>query len=335
MAGHDHEVADLTAPLKEAGGTVETFLKDCVFPGSTRNFYELNEDLAGLGIALTDRSALHALRRAYNAAKHDPCYAPSARDVIKVFDDAIATFVSWRGIGISSCDLPAPPVYRRTIWIVGWDHYAHGDIEVHIFAPVEDGNLDFPLGIDTIYLKGLVFPNILSRLGTAVRAGKGLIPQRFIDLWEGEGDCAGSFVFDGAYRDLLRELARSELRLDLADHLKRENNPLAMRTAAAFAAVDAARTTGAPAGADALREAVLACAAMDYAAPLTSSLLRRYAHDFSTLIAKLPLADRQQITGPRFVPGGKFRRLQATAAFVGESALVRPGPELVLELGNR
>jgi hypothetical protein len=100
VAGHDHEIADLTAPLKEVGGTAETFLKDCVFPGSAKNFYGLINDLAGLGIALADRAAIHALRQAYNAAKHDPFYAPSARDVIRVFDDAIATFASWKGIGL-------------------------------------------------------------------------------------------------------------------------------------------------------------------------------------------------------------------------------------------
>src|SRR4051794_3038912 len=89
LSGRDHEAGDLKSLLKDAGGTVETFLKAYVYPaGSKSTFEKLIDGLAPLGIAPSDLAALHVLRRRYNAAKHDPQYIPTIDEVIEALGGA-------------------------------------------------------------------------------------------------------------------------------------------------------------------------------------------------------------------------------------------------------
>lgn len=335
VGAHDHEPAELATLLKDAGGTLETFLKTHVFAGSNDGLNGLINHLPTLGVSGADVAALHVLRQRYNAAKHDAGYSPSVEDVTTAVDGARAVVGSWSGQGYGSCDSPATPAYRRCVRVVGWDHFTSGDGEVQVFAPVDPDECDFPLGIDMIYVKGLAFPALLGPLGSAVQPAAGIIPDKFIDAWENTGDCSGAFVFDGAYRELLRALCGAELRLDdLLPDLKRENDASAMRTAVAFAAIDVIREPDAPTVPAELTEAILLRALAEYAAPRTASFTQTFASSLADLLLEIPQADRAATSGPRFVHASKFRQLRPTAIASRASTCVGPGPELVLLLDN-
>lgn len=333
LSGRDHEPGDFAALLKNAGGMLETFLKAHVHPtGQNWNFVRLIDELAPMGISAQEIDSLHLLRRRYNAAKHDPAYESGVDEVAEALDGAVSVLNGMRGRGIGSSDNDAVPVYRRRIWLASWDHFVHGDGEVHVILPVAADDCDFPPSIDTIYLKGLAWPNVLQPLGAAVRPAQGLIPQKFLDMWENEGDFAGARVFDGVYKELLRALVGEELRLDLLPFLKRENDSMAMLTALAFASVDAVSEHGAFSSIDEMRDEVLACGARDYAAPRTAELAVTAAERFCNLLTKVPGARQSEVTGPRFLSSARFEQALAQAVAHDDSAAITGELELVLRL---
>jgi hypothetical protein len=203
---------------------------------------------------------------------------------------------------------------------------------VQVFLPADETEW-LPNSIDTIYLRGLAWPSVLAPLGAAVRAASGVIPDKFIQQWEADGDCAGARVFDGDYRDLIRTLVGAELVLDLVDFLKREADYNSMRTALAFAAVDVAGT-GLLGDGDVLTEEILHIAATEYAAPRAARLPRALAPRFAKLLTAVPEKDRSSLSGPRFVTGTKFRQLQAGALATDGDLMIASGPELVIHLDD-
>lgn len=333
LSGRDHEPGDFSALLKNAGGMLETFLKAHVHPtGQNWNFVRLIDELASIGASAQGIDSLHLLRQRYNAAKHDPEYDAGVDEVIEALDGAVSVLNWMRGRGIGSSEHDAVPAYRRRVWLASWDHFVHGDGEVRIILPVAEVDCDFPLSIDMINLKGLAWPDVLQPLGESIRPAQGLIPQKFLDIWENEGDFAGARVFDGVYKDLLRALVGAELRMDLLPFLKRENDPLAMLTALAFASVDAVSEHGAFSSIEEMRNEVLAYGARDYAAPRTSVLAVKAAERFCSLLNEVPSAKQSEITGPRFVSAHRFEQALAQAVAHDDSAAITDEHELVLRL---
>jgi hypothetical protein len=331
LAGVDHEPAECASLLKDAGGSVETFLKAAVYPAGARGTFEkLIDDLANVKkVEAADLPPLHELRKKYNAAKHNHLYAPEADEVASVLTGAIKVLVSWRGKGIASTECAVLTKYRRRLWLASWDHFVHGDGEVRIFLPVAEDDCDFPPMVDGIYLKGLSWPDVLAPLGSTVTEAKGQVPSKFLDQWESEGDCAGVRVFNGEYRRLLRVLAPKELRFNLIPTLLRENDAYAMRAALAFAAVDVAQVRFARASAEEFRKAILRAAEADYAAPRHGAIAKAYADDLSALLATLPANVLKELDGPRFVSGRKYEELACSALARGREVLVSATPELV------
>ncbi|MCB2199031.1 hypothetical protein KQI63_06470 [bacterium] len=333
LSGRDHDPSDFAALLKNAGGMLETFLKAHIHPtGRNWNFERLIDELASMGISAQGISSLHLLRRRYNAAKHDPAYDAGMDEVIEALDGAVSALSEMLGRSIGSSEHDAVSAYRRRVWLASWDHFVHGDGEVHVILPVAENDCDFPFSIDVIYLKGLAWPDVLLPLGDSIHPAQGLIPQKFLDMWEKEEDFAGARVFDGVYKDLLRALVGAELRLDLLPFLKRENDPMAMLTAIAFASVDALSEHGAFSSIEEMKNEVLAYGARDYAAPRTSPLAIKAAERFCSLLDEVPSATQSEISGPRFVSAHRFEQALAQAVAHDDGAAITDELELVLRL---
>jgi hypothetical protein len=122
LAGSDHSVDDFKALLTTQGSSVEVFLKDHVYTGArnNRNFYELVEGLEALGLPAKPRNDLHALRLAYNAAKHDATYDAPIRDVIKIFADVQLALDGLSRLRPGDTDQPAQKIVRRLLWFAAW-----------------------------------------------------------------------------------------------------------------------------------------------------------------------------------------------------------------------
>lgn len=331
LSGHDHEPDECKTLLKDAGGLLETFLKEHVYGANAPGgLFLLINGLGEVGVSQVDREKLHFLRTRYNRAKHESAYAAPVDDAITALGDAVDIVASWRGQALGTSEDIAAPSYRRRVWLAGWDHFAHGDGEIQIIAPVDPDDTDFPPLLDLIYLKGLAWPGVLDPLDADVLEAGGLIPQRFLDRWENDGDFAGARVFEGEYRELLRVLAGDELRLDLIDFLKRENNRSAMRSATAFAAIDAARAGLSEGSQEDRVRAVMTIAAGDYGVPATAEVALRCASEHLVLIDAVDERNRRTLTGPRFVSHARLDRERRMAVASAPTALISMNHELLL-----
>lgn len=325
LSGRDHEPSDFADLLTNAGTWLERFLKAHIHPrGHNWKFVRLINELASIGVAAPAVASLHLVRRRYNSAKHDPAYEPSIDDVTGALGGLLVVLHGLAGRAFGTSEQEVAPAYRRRVWLASWDHYVHGDGEVHVMLPVGESDCDLPPSIDTIYLKGLAWPDVLKPLGASVRPAQGVVPQRFLDAWEREGDFAGARVFEGAYRDLLRVLAGAELGLDLLPFLKRENDRMAMLIAVAFASVDTVRSQGPFDSIKHMSDEIKAHAAREYAAPRASPLVVQAVARFSVLLNAVPPERFPQVAGPRFLPHAKFNQAVRTAvAHDGDVAVTR------------
>lgn len=330
LSGRDHEQDDLLALLKVAGGNLEAFLKALVHVGTNWNLFKLIDELSKFGVSTSDISTLHLLRSSYNSAKHDPGYQVDTDKVTDILDGVVSVLRQWKGLGIGASEHAYLPKYNRRLWLAGWDHFVHGDGEVHIILPAPECDGDFPPHVDVIYLNGLAWPDVLAPLSESVKSATGLIPQRFLDLWEQEGDFAGARVFDGDYRQLIHVLAGAELRLDLIPFLKRENDRRSMYNAVALASVDTALSDNPLSSEDELIDQILYLASSQYAAPVTSPFVRTYASKFAKIIFRLPPEKRSALNGPLFVTEEKFKRLRASAICFENDLLISSRVELVI-----
>lgn len=331
IAGKDHEDSDLNALLKVAGGALEVFLKGHVHVGRKWVLARLISDLDIFGIGANEIQVLDKLRDDYNSAKHDPCFSVTASGVAKTIGDALDVLGSWRGKKIGTTEALATSKYKRTLWLAGWDHYVHGDGEVHIMAPSIEGDRVRPPSIDLIYLKGLAWPTVLDSLGAAVLRPEGLIPEKYLSEWAAEGDFAGARVYQGDFRELIKVLSSEELNLDLIPFLKRENDPNAMFNAVALAFVDVLPGLLTELDVGQHPEIILRQAALEYATPPGSRLARRFADGFSGFWLKVPSDLRRPLSGPRFVSPTKFQQLSTIASYVDDDLLITQVGELVIE----
>jgi hypothetical protein len=301
LIGHDHELDDLTALVREAGALVERFLKAHVLPSPVRG--ELDAAIGGLkalGVPARERDVLERFRIIYNSAKHDPTFHATPQDVTTRLLELERFFATWVGRRLGRSEEHAQARFMRELWVAAWDYFTQGDTQVMTFLPGSDGVPDQLRRIDTIDILGTAWPDVLSPLGDSVRPARGLIPAAILRSWE-HGDFAGARVFYGEYRDLVRALARQELPVAAID--SRPADLASIRTAVLMAAVDAARDT--PDSFDLATE-ISARAAAEYAAAeiATRSLIQK----LTPFLRQLPADLRRRLIGPRFVSAEHMQR---------------------------
>lgn len=314
LAGRDHSPEDYKAFLKDVGASVEVFLKDHVYAGAHNrwNFQRLINSLEPLGASADSRDALHALRLAYNKAKHDPNYDAPISPITNVLTDAQQALEEIAALGLGTTGQPARVVSRRLLWFAAWDHYIGGDTEISIFLPATE-DVDFPPNLDIIYTQMAAWTTIKTELAAAgtLCLGPDCIPAKFYSFWQREDDFLNAGSFEGDIRDLVAVFARHERVEDILPFLKRENDQYSMFAAALFAGVDNARQGSLPDDASEVADAIALTASHYYAAPASSKLLRSYAKKIADMLTQCPLEVRAKLSGPIWVSKVRFNEMQA------------------------
>lgn len=272
----------------------------------------LIDGLEVLGVAAPHREALHALRIAYNEAKHNPMYEAPIQPVIDILINTKAGVGEIARLRLGDSDQPANAVTRRLLWFAAWDHYVGGDTEVSIFSPCSL-DIDFPPDIELIYLKMEDWDTVKSELAAAGKLclGRGCLPAKFFEFWSKEGDFLDAGSFEGDLRDMIAVFVRHERVEDIFPFLKREAQPYSMLAAALFAATDIARLRSLPRDPEQTVEAIVHAARTHYAAPATSKLLQKYAKTISLLIGKCSEEVRAHLAGPLWVGPKRYAELES------------------------
>ena len=274
-------------------------MKSVVLPGGNpRNTFEwfINE-LPTVAIDQPARSHLHAVRRKYNAAKHDPAIVIPLLEATQLVEDARTAVDEIAAKGVGSVAAVVNPHLQRVFWIAVWDHYAHGDSEVHVILPGESEHWLGPPTFDIIYVSISAWDAIVASLplvGT-FKSGKGLIPDARYDSFNSDSDFLGAWVFEGDYRSLITTLAQHELRQELIPGLNRHESSGSMILAFLLASVDVAGSIGNPKD---LAPEIIKQATSVYAVPVEYRHSRYLADNLADMFQKIPHPDWSRISGP-------------------------------------
>ena len=272
-----------------------------------------------MGVSGNDRDAMHDLRISYNRAKHEPTYDAPAQEIIDSLRAVHASLVEISKLRLGNTYQPSPKIMRRLLWFGAWDHYIGGDTEISIFLPCSV-DVDIPWGFETIYVKMEEWEAITRELADVgnLCLGRACIPPKFYDFWNGEGEFRIAGTFEGDIRDMITVFARHERVEDLLPDLKRENEPYSMLAATLFATTDVARFGPIVDDSDALKEAIVIAAGARYAAPSTSTLLKKYSRVAGTLLSRIPSTLRLRLSGPVWVSSVRYAELEGESLVQSE-----------------
>ncbi|MDH8702654.1 hypothetical protein M2138_002022 [Dysgonomonadaceae bacterium PH5-43] len=231
-----HNEDDYSDIIKSIGGEVEKFLKSTIFQGTknNKNFNELINELAPLGIPQEKIDFLHTFRKTYNSYKHDANYTSSIESCKEILKNAQLAIDDINNLGIGSVNKPNQVQSKRTVWLAGWDDYIGGMTEVSIFIP--DNSFDFPPAIEhfNIDINGW-YPVIEKFQATGeLLMGEEHIPDNIYKIWMSGSDFMGAGKFTGDIAELVKDLSsyinKDKEALLLSD-LKRKNDFSSAKTA--------------------------------------------------------------------------------------------------------
>ncbi len=292
----------------------ELFLKSVILPASRpRNTFErFIDELALLGVSQDSQDKLHALRRKYNDAKHDPNSVINLVSAVSVVRGGLGTIRELVSSGWGSTNTPIPRHLSRAYWIVVGDHLIDGDFEIHIIIPSNSEHWLGPPTFDTIYVRAEAWDSIeaeLRRLGLFTD-GRDLIPDTQYDAFRSDSDFLGAWVFEGDYRSLITTLAKHELRLDLIPGLNRQDSAKPMILAYLLASIDAIHTLCSEAD---LETRIDEQAKLTYAVPPDYKHSAYLAGGMASMFRLMSVADWHRITGPSWVSKETFEALSPSS----------------------
>lgn len=295
----DYDPTQIRDILSAVGAKTEIFLKSVALPGrNPRNKFEwFIDELANVPIDQPFLDQLHALRRKYNAAKHDPAIVIPLLEATQIVEDARIGIDEIVQKGVGSVAAVVDPHMQRVFWIAVWDHYIGGDSEVHTILPGESAHWLGPPTFDTIYVSMSGWDSVVASLplvGT-FKSGRGLIPDAQYDAFNSDSDFLGAWVFEGDYRTLNTTLAQHELRQELIPGLNRHENSGSMILAFLLASVD---VVGSVADPNNLAAEIIKQATSVYAVPAAYRHSHYLAENLAEMYQKVPQAEWSRISGP-------------------------------------
>ena len=134
---------ELLLPIREEAANLERFVKQLKLGLGSRTTLEvLIEKLNAQGLPSEDADALHSLRKAANAGKHDPRKRLDLADVLSILAAARAAVakVGVEGSALGAAD-EAPQPRPRRLAISVFDYPTHGEVHYQIDSPLNDGRV--------------------------------------------------------------------------------------------------------------------------------------------------------------------------------------------------
>lgn len=324
---------ELNELIAGVGLRTELFLKSAVLPSSSpRNSFEQLVDLLSGPLPAASVARLHAFRKAYNKAKHDPSFSAGLLDTKELMDETEGAIEDLLASGLGLLDQPIPPpTLKRVYWLAAWDHYIGGDTELHITIPTQSEHWTGPPSLDTIYIDGRKWDAAKADLAMA---GKllpyhGIIPQKHVDQWSEETDFLAALAFEGTYKTLISCLAAYEMRQKLLYGLNRGDGDREVLVACLLALVDLASTGMANAASP---QSIRVRAITGYALPGTAPSLSRMSTRVADLLTGIGEADRKRITGPIWANESEFEPLAlgALSRIPDLPVIIDPGFRVVM-----
>jgi len=308
LTRRDYTADDVKNMVVGCGSELEIFLKLAAFPAKNQrhNFIQFIDELKTVGVSQSDIDVFHELRLAYNASKHNPVHDPKLLEIEDLLRRVRNSLAKLTNFSFGCIAEQVPIRHRRVLWVFAWDHYIGGDTEVSIMIPSAGDEL--PLSLDHIYINISAWETIKSEL-TAVGSiafGKELFPQPVYEFFSNEGDFLAGGVFEGEYKNLLKTLAKYELRQDLLPGLNRHDSLFGMLQASILAMVEAAPTFDTEPSIESLQTTIADISVNNYAVPADYPQLPKFVDLLATMLKQLDFSLWKAVNGPTWIGESPF-----------------------------
>jgi hypothetical protein len=308
LTRRDYTADDVKKLAISCGSEFEIFLKLGAFPTKNQrhNFVQFIDELKTVGVSQPDLDVFHELRGAYNTSKHDPTYDPKLLEVEDLMVRVKKSIGKLTTYAFGNIATQVPIRHRRVLWVFAWDHFTSGDTEISIMFP--SAGDEFPPSLDDICVDISAWEAIKNELATvgSIAFGKELFPLHIYDYFSNEGDFLAGGVFEGEYKDLLKTLAKYELRQDLLPGLNRHDSPFSMLQASTLAMVEVAHSFYTEPSIETLQVSVTDSSVNNYAVPADYKLMPRFVYSLATMLKQLDFSLWKAVTGPTWISKEPF-----------------------------
>lgn len=304
----DYTSGDIKNIVVGCGAELEIFLKLAAFPlkNQRHKFVQFIDELLSVGISQTDIDVLHELRLTYNASKHDPAHVPQLLEVENVVKHVRNSLAKLTTLSFGRITEQVAIRHRRILWIFAWDHYIGGDTEVSIMIPsIAD---ELPQALDNIYINMSAWDTVKSDLAIigSVAFGKELFPEKVYEFFSHESDFLAGGVFEGEYKNLLKTLAKYELKQDLIPGLNRRDSPFSMLQASILAMVEVAPTFETEPTKENLQIEISNSCVDNYAVPSGYPHLSKFVDSLTDMLKQLDFSLWKVLSGPTWIGKSSF-----------------------------
>jgi hypothetical protein len=232
--------------VRDAAALLERFLKGATFPATAvAKEPSLNRLILALGEEGVDSAtvdALHEVRKAANAGKHEPARRLSLLDARAILVEAMD-----RIGGLATCPVPEfaaahSPSFRRRYVIAVYDHLTAGETYFEIWLPAAlpdpERPLALPEAIETFqidYREEGAIRSALEALGDGIFEG---VEEALREPFKGDEEFHTVWIWEGEHRDLVSAFAPHQHELELLPGLLRGDHAPSVLSACAVALVE-------------------------------------------------------------------------------------------------
>jgi hypothetical protein len=248
LAGLEHELADLhpndlggeelLTYAREGAAHVERFLKQLTIKPSSDKLFAYIDELRALGLPTHNADALHAIRKASNAGKHDASATVDLNETQKLLRDArdAIDVVGISGVAWGA-DAPEPALSTRTYAVIVADYPTHGEVEYDICTLLDDGSTVILDGFQLQYRdEEAVLAELRASGQLDIHPTTGPVVLTRAAL-AGSTELSGIWLYHGDLRRIVDAFAPLQ-HSEALPELQRRNDTAAIRTAIAIAVVD-------------------------------------------------------------------------------------------------
>jgi len=308
LSRKDYTSDDIKDIIVDCGSELEIFLKLAAFPSKNQrhNFVQFIDELLTVGVSQSDIDILHELRLAYNESKHNPSYEPRLLEVSELIKRIRSSLSILNTLSFGRINEQVVIRYRRMLWFFAWDHYVGGDTEISIMIPSMSDEL--PQTLDNIYIDMSAWNIVRSELALvgSVAFGKELFPEKIYEFFSNESDFLAGGIFEGEYKNLLKTLAKYELRQRLLPGLNRHDSPSSMLQAAILAMVEVAPIFVTEPTKEYLQTIISNSCVNNYAVPSDYPHLFKFVDSLADMLKQLDFSLWKVLSGPTWISETSF-----------------------------
>jgi hypothetical protein len=303
LDARQHDPEQMGTFVRSGAAALERLLKRIELPGvdTGAGLYRLVEALRTVGLADDSVLALHALRTAANADKHDPQTFQDWQETDRVLRNVRKALDDFDDVSIAALHQPADRPHQRIFVVTTYDYFHTGETEFYVWPMIRD----YTRPLEIFQLDYHHEANALARLeyDGELSWGKEAVGE---ELWTRLAEDSAFYragLFSGTYRDLVAAFAPHQHGLPLLAGLNRSDNFSSVRSGLLMALVDLTYDQPEAAGTLDL-DRLLDHAASEYALAREHPAVKSVGERVMALVAPLSADERAGLKGPQWrAPG--------------------------------